>query len=213
MKKLPNARKNAIAASKNRQIADGANAPALPTSLVKTDAQTEGEKAEEVTDQKRQALTILLQAGGVKDADLASRIIEQVNRIQAPWPFGYPKEGFQFAVEMLLEMKPESFTEALLAVQMIGVHHAALAFLHRAALSGQNPERSDSNVALASRLMRLFAEQTGAMARLKGKVGQQSVTVKHVHVYQGGQAIVGAVGSADLNQGEGGNEKTRKKTP
>ena len=42
---------------------------------------------------------------------------------------------------MLSEMKPETVTEA------------ALAFLHRAAFSGQNPERTDSNIALASRLM------------------------------------------------------------
>jgi hypothetical protein len=212
MKKLPNSRKNPFTVATNRQIADGANSLPSPASLLKGDAGTEQE-AKDVVDVKAQALAALLQAGGVKDADLAARIIEQVNRIQAPWPFGYPNEGFQFAVEMLLEMKPETFTEALLAVQMVGVHHAALAFLHRAAFSGQSPERSDFNVALASRLMRLFAEQTGAMARLKGRVGQQSVTVKHVHVYQGGQAVVGAVSSAELNQGEGGNEKTRKKTP
>jgi len=212
MKKLPGVN-NPKSIFRVRPDAALANGASQPTSLVNSEIATELQKAEDVTDQKTQALTMLMQAGGVKDPNLAARIIDQMSRIQAPWSFGYPNEGFQFAVEMLSEMKPESVTEAMLATQMVGVHHAALALLHKAAFSGQNPERVESNIALASRLMRLFEEQTGAMARLKGKVGQQSVTVKHVHVYHGGQAIVGAVGSAELNQGEGGNREKRTKTP
>jgi hypothetical protein len=42
-----------------------------------------------------------------------------------------------------------------------------------------------------------------AMEKLKGKTGQQKVTVEHVHVYQGGQAIVGAVSP---NRGRGASE-------
>jgi hypothetical protein len=36
-------------------------------------------------------------------------------------------------------------------------------------------------------------EQIEAIQRLKGKTGQQKVTVEHVHVHDGGQAIVGAM--------------------
>jgi len=177
--------------------------------LAKAGAGTELQKAEDVSDQRAQALTMLLQAGGVEDPDLAARIIDQVNYIQAPWSFGDPNEGLRFAIEMMSEMKPENVTEAFLAVQMVGVHHASLAYLRKAAFS--EPEPAASNVAIASRLMRLFAEQTAAMARLKGKVGQQSVTVKHVHVYHGGQATVGAMGSAELNQGEGVMKKGERR--
>ena len=46
----------------------------------------------------------------------------------------------------------------------------------------------------AVRLMRLFNEQLEALAKLEGKDIEQKVTVEHVHVYEGGQAIVGAVG-------------------
>src|SRR5450631_594025 len=111
MKKHPKVQKNVIPTQANRQIAGGADGPAPPSSLVKAAAGTEMQKAED--DQKTQALTKLLQAGGVKDPDLAVRIIEQMSRIQAPWSFGYPNEGFQFAVEMLSELKPESVTESL----------------------------------------------------------------------------------------------------
>ena len=40
---------------------------------------------------------------------------------------------------------------------------------------------------------RLFLDQADAMARLKGKIGQQPVTVDQVTVRAGGQAIVGTV--------------------
>jgi hypothetical protein len=43
-----------------------------------------------------------------------------------------------------------------------------------------------------------------ALNRHRGK-GQQKVTVEHVHVHQGGQAIVGAI-----NSGGGGNEKSEE---
>ncbi len=46
----------------------------------------------------------------------------------------------------------------------------------------------DRNALRAVRLMRLFTEQLEAMAKLKGKSGQQRVVVEHVHV-----AIVGTV--------------------
>jgi len=51
--------------------------------------------------------------------------------------------------------------------------------------------------------MRLFNEQLEAMQKLKGKAGQQKVTVEHVHVHEGGQAIVGAVSAGKVGRGGG----------
>jgi hypothetical protein len=50
--------------------------------------------------------------------------------------------------------------------------------------------------------MRLHLEQIEAMQKLKGKAGQQK-TVEHVHVHEGGQAIVGPV-STTKGEGDGG---------
>jgi len=44
----------------------------------------------------------------------------------------------------------------------------------------------------ANKLTRSFAALADALNRHRGK-GQQKVTVEHVHVHSGGQAIVGAV--------------------
>jgi hypothetical protein len=107
------------------------------------------------------------------------------------------------AAELIAELEPANLTQAFLAVQMFSVHEAALVFLQRATMEGQTFEGTDANVLRATRLMRLFNEQAEMLAILKGKTSQQKVTVEHVHVHQGGQAIVGAVSTAKPDRGEG----------
>ncbi len=80
--------------------------------------------------------------------------------------------------------------EAMLAVQMVATHFAAPRALRR--LKGSDTvSQQDSNGNLAVKLLRTFAAQTEALQRYRGK-GQQ-ITVEHVHVHTGGQAIVGIV--------------------
>jgi hypothetical protein len=87
---------------------------------------------------------------------------------------------------------------------MLGVHHAAILFLKLATIDGQTEDGADRNVLRATRLLRLFNEQLEAMAKLQGKSGRQVVTVEHVHVHEGGQAIVGAVTAGTRGQSGGG---------
>ncbi len=64
-------------------------------------------------------------------------------------------------------------------------------------------------MAAATRLLRLFTEQMEALARHRGTASEQRVTVEHVHVHEGGQAIVGAVTAPQkASQGEGGDGQT-----
>jgi hypothetical protein len=74
-------------------------------------------------------------------------------------------------------------------------------FLRQATLPGQTFEGSEANVALAARLMRRLNEQVETMAKLKGKTSQQKVTVEHVHVHSGGQAVVGVLEPAKGEEG------------
>ena len=81
--------------------------------------------------------------------------------------------------------------EGMLATQMVATHLAALAALRR--LKGsENVAQQDSNGNLAVKLLRTFTAQVEALQRYRGK-GQQKVTVEHVNVNAGGQAIVGTV--------------------
>src|SRR5437870_11829718 len=123
---------------------------------------------------------ITRQATGTQSHDVADRIIEQVAGVHV-WP--RPKDASDQVIQAVLtmaEMGPQNATEAMLAVQMIAANDAALLFLRRATADGQTVEGSDGNVLRATRLMRLFTEQLAAMAKLKGKTGQQKVVVEHV---------------------------------
>ena len=59
-------------------------------------------------------------------------------------------------------------------------------------LAEQSFEGRSEALSQANKLSRTFAVLLDALNRNRGK-GQQKVTVEHVHVHQGGQAIVGAV--------------------
>ena len=98
------------------------------------------------------------------------------------------------ALELYEGLKPRSAAEGMLAEQMVGTHFAALECLRRAALAEQTFEGRDMALKHAARLMKLYAEQLAALDKHRGK-GQQKVTVEHVHVHSGGQAIVGNVES------------------
>ena len=120
---------------------------------------------------------------------------------------GYLKSALDFLTTpaaFLAELSPKTGVEALLAVQMIGVHEAATAFLRRAQPDKGTGDEADKNVNRAVRLMRLFNDQIGMLAKLKGTASQQKVTVEHVHVHEGGQAIVGAVSATKEQPDEEG---------
>ncbi|MGC2109398.1 MAG: hypothetical protein WA655_07765, partial [Candidatus Korobacteraceae bacterium] len=80
--------------------------------------------------------------------------------------------------------------EALLAVQMVGVHSLAMRFLATAALEDQTDHGIEMSTNLANRLLRTFTAQVEAMKKYRSK-GEQHCTVEHVHVHSGGQAVVG----------------------
>jgi hypothetical protein len=92
--------------------------------------------------------------------------------------------------------------EAMLAVQMVATHGAAVRAL-RLLKNSQTVPQQDSNGNLAVKLMRTFTAQVEALQRYRGK-GQQKVTVEHVHVHSGGQAVVGVV----ENPGKGSQRKS-----
>jgi hypothetical protein len=88
-------------------------------------------------------------------------------------------------------------TEGMLATQMIATHAAAIRALRR--LKGSETiAQQNSNGNLAVKLLRTFTMQIEVLQRYRGK-GQQKVTVEHVNVNAGGQAIVGVVNSPEVN--------------
>ena len=96
------------------------------------------------------------------------------------------------ALDLYESLKPGDGAEGMLAAQMVGTHFAALECLRRAAIPNQTIEGRERALKQAQKLMALYTQQLAALNKHRGK-GQQKVTVEHVHVAAGGQAIVGTV--------------------
>ncbi|KYG99253.1 hypothetical protein [Bradyrhizobium sp. DOA1] len=87
---------------------------------------------------------------------------------------------------------PKDELEGMMAAQLIAAHNAAMECYRRAMIGEQTFEGRRENLAQASKLSRTYAALLEALNRHRGK-GQQRVTVEHVHVHAGGQAVVGMV--------------------
>ena len=100
--------------------------------------------------------------------------------------------------------KPRDEIECALVIQMACTHSAAMAVLSR--LGGAAGDRTVSVMAsAAARLLRAYATQVEALRRLRHG-GSQTLRVEHVHVNEGGQALIGNVRSGNVRSetaGEG----------
>lgn len=102
------------------------------------------------------------------------------------------------AIDMFNDFKVEDGIEGMLAVQMIGTHHAIVECLRRAMIPDQPLNAHKVYLSQAERLMGLYARHLAALDKHRGR-GQQNITVKHVNVASGGQAIVGNVDTGQSN--------------
>ncbi|MCZ4368808.1 hypothetical protein [Sulfitobacter dubius] len=103
------------------------------------------------------------------------------------------------ALDLYESLAPTDGLEGMLAAQMVGTHHAALECLRMAAVPGQTFASRDMNLKHAQKLMALYTQQMAALNKHRSK-GQQKVTVEHVNVHAGGQAVVGNVEMGKRNE-------------
>ena len=95
-------------------------------------------------------------------------------------------------VAALIGIAPKDELEAMMAAQLVATHNAAMECYRRAMIGEQTFEGRRENLAQANKLSRTYTTLLEALNRHRGK-GQQKVTVEHVHVHAGGQAVVGMV--------------------
>ena len=96
------------------------------------------------------------------------------------------------AIGALEAIAPRDGLEGMVAAQMVATHEAAMECLRRAMLPEQTIEGRDLNLKHGAKLQQVYARQMEALAKHRGQ-GQQKITVEHVNVHAGGQAIVGNV--------------------
>ena len=97
--------------------------------------------------------------------------------------------------------KPQGEIECALVMQMACTHAAAMAVL--ATFAGVHADRNMVvRASAAARLLRAYASQVEALRRLRNG-GSQVVRVEHVHVNEGGQALIGNVRKDGSPRAEG----------
>ena len=97
----------------------------------------------------------------------------------------------------ITEMDPQDPTELMLATQMTTVHNTVMNVFSRALKADQPIELAEFYINSATKLMRAYTAQIEALNKYRTK-GQQKITVQHVNVNDGDQAVIG-----DINQGGG----------
>jgi hypothetical protein len=133
---------------------------------------------------------LLMEALGTADQEFASGLLKQL--VDASRRDGGPdEEKVNFMLSVIKGIKPRDQTEAMIAAQMAAVHVSAMAFARRLANVESIPQQDSAERAF-NKLTRTFATQMEALKRYRTG-GEQKVTVQHVTVSEGGQAIVGNV--------------------
>jgi hypothetical protein len=98
------------------------------------------------------------------------------------------------AVDAMIGIAPNDGLEGMIAAQLVACHNASMECYRRAMIGEQSFEGRRENLSQANKLSRTYATLLESLNRHRSK-GAQKVTVEHVHVHKGGQAIVGNVES------------------
>jgi hypothetical protein len=134
----------------------------------------------------------LNKALGTTSSDFVNASLFQIQSAsRSPWG-GISELSLNAALAMIEAAAPKDEIEAALAVQMACTHTAAMAVLAKMDVAFASEKRIAAFGSAAARLMRAYATQVEVLRRLRHG-GQQVVRVEHVHVNEGGQAVIGNV--------------------
>ncbi len=147
----------------------------------------------------------LCRAFGTTDKKYAGSLLDSI--VNASVPSHALKENgaevISNAIVAASTLQVESPAEGLLIAQMIAVHNSAMEVMRRMH-NASTVEQFNSYSNQANKLLRTYTTQMETLKRSRQKASQ-TVRVDHVHVNQGGQAIVGDVHHA------GGGSNIKKK--
>jgi hypothetical protein len=133
---------------------------------------------------------LLAQALGTTDEDFIDGLLLQLANVDAR--DGQVNErGLNFLLSVIKGIKPKDQLEAMLAAQMAVAHMASMRFARQLQRVETLPQQDSAERAF-NKLARTYTTQLEALKRYRTG-GEQKVTVQHVSVNEGGQAIVGNV--------------------
>jgi hypothetical protein len=133
---------------------------------------------------------LLMEALGTVDEDFVNGLLTQLVDAGSPGS-KIDAGGLNFMLSVVKGIVPRDQIETMLAAQMAAVHMATMTFARRLAHVDNIPQQDSAERAF-NKLARTYATQMEALKRYRTG-GEQKVTVQHVSVSEGGQAIVGNV--------------------
>ena len=142
---------------------------------------------------------LIMEALGSADSDFLAGLLRQLGNAAGKGGV-VDEQNVNFMLSVVKGVEPRDQVEAMLAAQMAAVHMATMTFARRLN-HVENIAQQDSAERAFNKLARTFAAQMEALKRYRTG-GQQKVTVEHVTINEGGQAVVGHVTAG----GRGGHE-------
>lgn len=143
--------------------------------------------------------SLLMEATGTTDFKFLHGLLGQL--VDAGSKDGEPNEDdVNFMLAVIKGVEPKDQFEAMLAAQMAVVHTQTMSSACRLA-NVDTIQQQDSAERAFNKLARTYTTQIEAFKRYRTG-GQQTVTVEHVTVNAGGQAIVGNVETGGRGSGK-----------
>ncbi|MCJ8344832.1 hypothetical protein MJH12_04775 [bacterium] len=142
--------------------------------------------------QKEQAKHSLKLTTGTDQPNLQKLLLAQATNatsISAPI-----KKVYDTTAESLFAFDSSSELEGMLAVQLVSLHNQAMTSMGRSSTllkEGGSNERVDNAINRTCKLLNTFYK--GVQVREKIRNKEQKIRVEHIHVNDGGQAIIGNV--------------------
>lgn len=100
------------------------------------------------------------------------------------------EDSINFDLSIMDNLKPKDSLEAIMLKQILMTHSVINKCFIRASMNNQSHADKDGNINRTTKLIRAFNSQIKAYIKYS-RGGHQKVTVQHVNVKDGGQAIIG----------------------
>jgi len=133
---------------------------------------------------------LLMEAIGSMDQDFVNVLLTQIADASIQGR-KIDEQGLNFILSVIRGVKPKDQLEAMLAAQMATIHVATMTLVKRLAYA-HNTMLQDSAERALNKLARTYVTQMAALKQYRAGA-EQKVTMQHVSVSEGGQAVVGNV--------------------
>lgn len=132
----------------------------------------------------------LKQALGTNSSDFVNASLAQLTAAARLPGAGICPVAMNAALALIEGQKPKDEVETALAMQMACAHGATMMLLARFAGGGGGDRRVQSLAHATARLMNAFSSAAETLRKLKNG-SSQYMRIEHVHVGEGGQAVIG----------------------